>query len=69
MAKAKTTNYTPEMIDALKAGYTGSDNASEIAALATATGKTPASVRAKLASFTRPPSVPAPMTPSASPSR
>jgi hypothetical protein len=51
MAKVKTTNYTPEMIDVLKAGYTGSDNASEIASLATATGKTPASVRAKLASL------------------
>jgi hypothetical protein len=48
---AKASNYTPEMIDMLKAGYTGSDNASEIAALSTVTGKTPASVRAKLASL------------------
>lgn len=51
MAKVKTSNYTPEMIETLKAGYTGADNASEIAALSTATGKTPASVRAKLASL------------------
>lgn len=51
MPKAKTANYTEQDIAVLKAGYTGADNATEVAALATATGKTPASVRAKLASL------------------
>lgn len=51
MPKAKVSNYTPEMIETLKAGYTGADNSAEIAALSNVTGKTPASVRAKLASL------------------
>ena len=51
MPKVKTANYTEQDIAVLKAGYTGADNASEVAAIATATGKTPASVRAKLASL------------------
>jgi hypothetical protein len=51
MPKAKAANYTEQDIAVLKSGYTGADNAKEVAALATATGKTPASVRAKLASL------------------
>lgn len=51
MSKVKVANYTEQDIAVLKAGYTGADNASEVAAIATATGKTPASVRAKLASL------------------
>lgn len=51
MPKVKAANYTEQDIAVLKAGYTGADNATEVAALATATGKTPASVRAKLASL------------------
>ena len=51
MPKVKTANYTEQDIAVLKAGYTGADNVSEVAAIATATGKTPASVRAKLASL------------------
>lgn len=51
MAKEKAVNYTAEMIETLRAGYTGTDNAKEVEALAAATGKTPASVRAKLASL------------------
>ena len=38
MPKAKTANYTEQDIAVLKAGYTGADNATEVAALATATG-------------------------------
>lgn len=51
MAKVKAVNYTEAQVEALKAGYTGSDNTSEVAALAEALGKTPASVRAKLSSL------------------
>jgi hypothetical protein len=51
MAKAKTVNYTPEQIEVLKAGYTGADNAAEVEALSKTLGKSPASVRAKLASL------------------
>lgn len=51
MAKEKPANYTETDVATLKAGYTGADNAAEVAALATAVGKTPASVRAKLASL------------------
>ncbi len=51
MTKVKAVNYTAEQVEMLKAGYTGADNAAEVAALAEATGKTPASVRAKLASL------------------
>lgn len=51
MPKVKAVNYTEQDIATLKAGYTGMDNASEIASLSAAVGKTPASVRAKLASL------------------
>jgi hypothetical protein len=45
---AKTVNYTEAQVAELTAGYTGSDNKSEVAVLAAKIGKTPASVRAKL---------------------
>jgi hypothetical protein len=51
MAKVKAVNYTAEQIEVLKAEYTGADNAAEVAALSAKLGKTPASVRAKLASL------------------
>lgn len=51
MAKAKAANYSEAEIATLRAGYSGVNNSAEVAALATATGKTSASVRAKLASM------------------
>lgn len=45
----KTANYTAEMEATLKQMYTGKDNSTEVAAIATALGKTPQSVRSKLA--------------------
>jgi hypothetical protein len=51
MSKVKEVNYTDEMVAVLKEGYTGEDNATEVATLAEATGKSPASVRAKLSSM------------------
>lgn len=53
MAKVakKVANYTEADLSVLKADYTGADNAGEVAAIATKLGKTPASVRAKLASM------------------
>lgn len=48
-AKAPSKNYSDEDIAVLRTGYTGEDNAKEVAALAVKVGKTPASVRAKLA--------------------
>ncbi len=50
-AKAKVVNYSDADLSVLRAGYTGEDNATEVAALAEKLGKTPASVRAKLASL------------------
>lgn len=44
-------NYTSEMIDVLRAEYKGEDNDAEISALSEKTGKTKASIRAKLASL------------------
>lgn len=51
MTKSKATNYTAEQVEVLTTGYTGADNATEVKALAEAVGKTPASVRAKLANL------------------
>lgn len=51
MAKAKVVNYTDAQIAILRAEYVGADNAAEVAALSAKLGKTPASVRAKLASL------------------
>jgi hypothetical protein len=50
-AKAKVVNYSDADLSILKAGYTGSDNAAEVSALASKLNKTPASIRAKLASL------------------
>jgi hypothetical protein len=49
--KEKATNYSAGQIDLLREMYTGADNAGEVEAISKATGKTPASVRAKLASL------------------
>lgn len=51
MAKEKAVNYTEAQVEVLKSEYTGTDNATEVAAIAAKIGKTPASVRAKLASL------------------
>jgi Mn-dependent DtxR family transcriptional regulator len=48
-SKAKAVNYTPANIETMKEMYTGKDNTSEVKAIAAALGKTPNSVRAKLA--------------------
>lgn len=48
---AKTVNYTDAQLDILRAEYTGADNSAEVAAIAEKVGKTPASVRAKLANL------------------
>jgi len=51
MAKVKAANYSEAEVARLKAGYSGADNATEVAALAKELGKSAASVRAKLASL------------------
>lgn len=51
MAKEKAVNYTEAQVARMREVYTGADNASEVAALATEFGKTPASVRAKLSNL------------------
>lgn len=51
MAKAKAVNYNEAEIAVLHSDYTGADNATEVAAIAEKLGKTPASVRAKLANL------------------
>ena len=51
MAKVKAANYSEAEIAILRSGYSGKDNATEVKALAEATGKSAASVRAKLASM------------------
>ena len=51
MAKVKAVNYSAEQIAVLTSEYKGVDNAAEVAALATKLNKSPASVRAKLASL------------------
>lgn len=51
MAKEKVARYSEADIEILRKGYTGADNAAEVQALSQATGKSPASVRAKLASL------------------
>lgn len=51
MAKEKAVNYTAEQVEVLKSSYTGADNSGEVKALAEKLGKTPASVRAKLANL------------------
>jgi Mn-dependent DtxR family transcriptional regulator len=48
---AKTVNYTDAQLEVLRAEYVGNDNAVEVAAIAEKLGKTPASVRAKLANL------------------
>lgn len=48
---AKTVNYTPEMESTIREMYTGLDNKTEVAAIATAIGKSPASVRAKISTM------------------
>jgi Mn-dependent DtxR family transcriptional regulator len=50
-AKAKAVNYSDQDVAVLRAEYTGTDNAAEVKALAEKLGKTPNSVRAKLASL------------------
>lgn len=47
----KAAKYSEADLETLRKGYTGVDNTAEVAALAQATGKSPASVRAKLASM------------------
>lgn len=49
--KAKAVNYTEAQVAVLTEMYKGVDNATEVAQIAVATGKTAASVRAKLASL------------------
>lgn len=49
MAKVKAVNYTEAQIATMREMYQGVDNKAEVTAIATATGKTAASVRAKLA--------------------
>lgn len=53
MATVKTpkSNYSEQDIAALRAGYTGADNKAEVTAIAVKIGKSPASVRAKLANL------------------
>ena len=51
MKTATKQNYTAEQVEQLKAGYTGADNKAEVAALAQATGKSQASIRAKLSNL------------------
>ena len=51
MKTSKSTNYTSDMIDHLKAGYTGQNNKTEVQQLANELGKKPASVIAKLSSL------------------
>jgi hypothetical protein len=51
MAKAKVVNYSEKDLDILRAEYTGADNSVEVPAIAEKLGKTPASVRAKLANL------------------
>lgn len=52
MAKTvKPANYSETEIATLRAGYSGSDNKTEVLELSKALGKSPASVRAKLASM------------------
>jgi hypothetical protein len=48
---AKATNYSEQDIATLRSGYTGADNKAEVAAIAVKIGKSPASVRAKLANL------------------
>lgn len=47
----KAMNYTESQVETLKAMYKGEDNAAEVAEISKVTGKTPASVRAKLTSL------------------
>lgn len=47
--KATAANYSDEALKTLEAGYTGTNNKAEVAALAAKLGKTVPSVRAKLA--------------------
>lgn len=49
--KAKAVNYTEAQVAVLTEMYKGVDNATEVAEIAKATGKSAASVRAKLASL------------------
>lgn len=49
MAKVKAANYSDAQIAVLKESYKGLDNKAEVDQISAATGKTPASVRAKLA--------------------
>lgn len=51
MAKTKAANYSEAQIAEMKALYTGADNSTEVKAIAAKLGKSPASVRAKLASM------------------
>ena len=51
MSKEKAVNYTEAQIAIIREMYTGADNVNEVEAISKATGKTPASVRAKLASL------------------
>lgn len=51
MAKDKIVNYTDEDVKMLQAGYTGTDNKTEVAALARELGKSEGSVRGKLSSM------------------
>ena len=46
----KVANYSTEQVATIRSMYTGKDNAVEVKAIASALGKSPASVRAKLAS-------------------
>ena len=51
MAKTPKVNYSEADLSVLRSEYTGADNAKEVAALSVKLGKSPASVRAKLASL------------------
>jgi hypothetical protein len=44
----KVPNYTPEMVDTMKAMYKGEDNVAEVKAISLAVGRSENSVRAKL---------------------
>ena len=51
MKNTKAVNYTPDMIEHLKAGYTGENNQEEINKLSNELGRKPASIIAKLSSM------------------
>lgn len=48
---SKAANYTEEQVKAMSSMYTGQDNKTEVARIAAQIGKTPASIRAKLATM------------------